>query len=56
MQSKIEGCTNVVLYFGSSTYDSKQMSDLIDRLISEAKELGIETDTPEQISRYKSEW
>ncbi len=56
MQSKIEGCTNVVLYFGSSTYDSKQMSDLIDRLISEAKELGIETDTPEQIARYKSEW
>lgn len=56
MQSKIEGCTNVVLYFGSSTYDSKQMSDLIDRLISEAKELGIETDTPEQIERYKGEW
>ena len=56
MPSKIEGCTNVVLYFGSSTYDSKQMSDLIDRLISEAKELGIETDTPEQIAGYKNEW
>ena len=28
--SKINGCTNVVLYYGSSTYDTKQMSALID--------------------------
>lgn len=56
MPSKIEGCTNVVLYFGSSTYDSKQMSDLIDRLISEAKELGIETLTPQELDRLKGGW
>lgn len=41
--SKIEGCTNVVLYYGSSTYDTKQMSLLIDHLVTEAKALGVET-------------
>lgn len=56
MPSKIEGCTNVVLYCGSSMYDTKQMSALIDKIVQDAKELGIETDTPEQIERYKNEW
>lgn len=47
--SKLEGCTNVRLYFGSSTYDTKQMSVLIDHVIQEAKSLGIETMTPAEI-------
>ncbi len=56
MPSKIEGCVNVVLYYGSSTYDTKQMSSLIDQLIFDAKELGIETATPQELARYKEEW
>jgi hypothetical protein len=56
MPSKLDGCVNVILYYGSSTYDSKQMSALIERLIDEAKTLGIETATPEQIARYTQEW
>jgi hypothetical protein len=51
MPSKIEGCTNVVLYFGSSTYDTKQMSLLIDHLIQDAKNLGIETMPPDKLNR-----
>lgn len=51
LPSKIKGCTNVILYYGSSTYDTKQMSDLIEHLVSEAKSLGIETLTPEELSR-----
>ncbi len=54
--SKIEGCVNVILYYGSSTYDTKQMSSLIDSLVAEAKELGIETDTLDQIARYREDW
>lgn len=54
--SKIKGCTNVVLYYGSSTYDSKQMSRLIDNIIQDCKELGIQTDTPAQIARMKALW
>ena len=36
--------------------DSKEMARLIDGTIEEAKELGIETDTPETLARYKEEW
>lgn len=36
--------------------DSKEMSRLIDGAIYEAQQLGIETDTPEQLARYKAEW
>ena len=43
MPSKLHGCTNVVLYYGSSTYDTAQMSRLIDLLIQEAEQLGIPT-------------
>lgn len=56
MPSKISGCTNVILYYGSSVYNTKQMSNLLEHLVQEAKELGIETDTPEQISRYTEQW
>ena len=44
------------LFFGSSTFDTKQMSRLIDGIVSEAKELGIETATPDELARYKGEW
>lgn len=54
--SKIQGCTNVVLYYGSSTYDTHQMSRLIDNIIQDCKELGIQTDTPAQVARMKALW
>ena len=37
-------------YYGSSRYDTKQMSRLIDAVVQDCKELGIETLTPEQLS------
>lgn len=36
--------------------DSKEMARLIDGAIEVAKELGIETDTPEMLARYKESW
>lgn len=48
--SPIPGWTTVILYYGSSAYDSRQMSDLIDSLVQDAKALGIETKSPEEIS------
>lgn len=56
LPSKLEGCTNVVLYYGSSTYDVAQMSRLIDLLVQEAKDLGIETMTPAELERLRKEW
>ena len=46
MPSRIEGCTNVVLYYGSSTYDKAQMSRLIDHLLQDAQEIGLAIDKP----------
>lgn len=54
--SKIDGCTNVMLYYGSSTYDSKQMHLLIQSIITECKEQGIETKTPSEINQMLSLW
>ena len=44
------------VYMGSSEMDTKQMSILIDGIVQEAKQLGIETLTPTEISRLKEEW
>ena len=54
--SKIDGCTNVILYYGSSSYDSAQMARLLDLIIQDCKELGIPTETPNEIARLKSMW
>lgn len=55
-KSKLKGCTNVILYYGSSTFDTKQMSRLIDNIIQDCKAVGIETMTPTELERIKAEW
>lgn len=54
----VNGTTGIQLqcYFGSSTYDTKEMSVLIDGVVSEARELGIETLPPEELERMKAQW
>lgn len=54
--SKLKDCNKVRVYLGSSKYDSKQMSKLIDWLVDEAKELDIETLTPDELQRMKKAW
>ena len=54
--SRLDGCTNVVLYYGSSTYDTKTMSRLIDYIVQDAKELGIETMTPCELAALIERW
>lgn len=56
MPSKLPGCTNVVLYYGSSAYDVRQMSALIDNLIADAKALGIETLPPDRLEALLNGW
>jgi hypothetical protein len=43
-------------YLPSSEMNTKQMAKLIDGVVSEAKELGIETLTPRQIEEIKLRW
>ena len=50
------GYSNLRCYYGSSVYDTKEFSILLDEVITEAKELGIDTTTPEEIERMKQEY
>ena len=56
LESKIDGCKKIMVYYGSSVYDSKEMSHLINYVVDECKAQGIETATPEELSRMMSEW
>ena len=56
MDSKIDGCKNVVLYYGSSTFDTNQMSRLIDNIVQDCKAVGIEPLTPQQLDALKEDW
>lgn len=44
------------VYTGSSEMNTKEMSILIDGIVSEAKELGIETMTPNELKSLKESW
>lgn len=57
-ESKLNGkmFTHYRVYKGSSDFDSREMSIFIDGVVSEAKELGIQTETPDEIARMKSLW
>ena len=44
------------IYRGSHTYDSREMSVLIEGTVADAKEQGIETLTPTELERMVSAW
>ena len=52
-EGQIKGCKAIQIqgYYGSSTFNTKEMSVFIDGVVGEAKELGIETETKEEIER-----
>lgn len=49
-------CTGVIVYYGSSVFDTKQMSRLIDSIIQDCKAIGIETRPEEEIRSLLKEW
>lgn len=55
-ESKLKGYTNICCYYGSSTYNTEQMSVLIDSVVFDCKEQGIETMTPDRIAELKARW
>jgi len=52
----LKGYNNVRTYFGSSDYDARQMSRLIDMIVQDCKEQGIETLTPCELDAMKERW
>ena len=55
-KSKLEGYTNVIAYYGSSTYNTKEMTRLINLIVDECKQLGIETKPKAEIESLLKEW
>ena len=57
-ESKLNGkdFTHYRVYKGSSEFDTREMSIFIDGVVSEAKNLGIQTETPNQIAEMKARW
>lgn len=56
MPSKLDGCTNVIVYYGSSTYDVHQMSVLIRLIEADCKELGIPTYDDMKLQQLLEQW
>lgn len=50
------GYKKVFAYYGSSTYDTAEMSRLIENTVQDAKALGIPTETPEQQALLIENW
>lgn len=55
-KSKLEGYTNTINYYGSSTYNTFEMAKLIEELVFQAKELDIETITPDEKEKLINQW
>lgn len=47
---------DLLMYYGSSTYNTRQMSRLLDAIVDDCKQCGIETLPPEQIEEMKRTW
>lgn len=54
--SKLKGYKLCHAYYGSSAYDTKQMSRLIDLIVEDCKLQEIETLTPSEIAKIKAQW
>ena len=51
-----QGYRNLKCHYGSSTFDSKEMSHFIDLIIQECKDQGIETLPPSELMKIKGLW
>ncbi len=54
--SKLGGYKKVISYYGSSVYSTKEMSVLIDYIVSECKELGIDVISDSDKDLLIQEW
>ena len=55
-KSKLEGFTNVIAYYGSSSYNTSEMSRLIELIVQECKQQDIETMTQNDLKSLLESW
>lgn len=56
MESRLEGCMNVVLYYGSSSYTTEQMSRFISMIRDDCIAYGLPTRPQEEIDALLNSW
>ena len=56
IEGSSRGFTDIIAYYGTSSYNSKQMAYFIDYVVQEAQNLGIETKTEQEIQELKERW
>lgn len=54
--SKLEGYKKTINYYGSSVYDVREMSLLLEEIVGQAKELGIDTMTENEKKALLEMW
>lgn len=54
--SQRPGEVELICYYGSSYYDTRQMSRLIDLVVQDCRDQDIETMTPEELALLKEDW
>lgn len=55
-KSKFEGYENIVSYYGSSVYNTKEMSRLLEAVVAACKEMHIEVLPPNEIADLEQNW
>lgn len=55
-ESRIQGFSHIRAYHGSSSYDTKEMSLLLDEIVEACKENNIETATGAELALLKRGW
>ena len=55
-KSKLDGYRNLRAYYGSSTYSTSQMAQLIDILVQDCRALDIEVKSEEEIASIMGAW
>ena len=55
-ENHTEGFTDIVAYYGTSSYNTKQMANFIDFVVQEAQAINIETLPPDEIEKLKALW
>lgn len=55
-EAKLPSCTTVLAYYGSSDFDRREMSALIDSCIQDCRALGLETLPPDKLALLKEAW
>jgi hypothetical protein len=56
VDSTLDGCKKVFAYYGSSTYDTREMSRLLESIIQDCDALGIDTMPQAELDSLLNQW